>query len=71
MKKDSLAIAANKWYTVDQAATLFGVRAATIRDWLKDGYLEGSKRTYGYGRRERWMISGKEIARLLREHRQS
>jgi len=55
---------AGRSYTVDEAARFLRVLPATVRRWLKEGFIKGAKTTYGQGRRERWRIEGREVRRV-------
>ena len=49
-----------RFYTVADLARLFHVDEATIRDWLRTGYLRGSK----IG--SRWLVSQEQLDEFLR-----
>jgi excisionase family DNA binding protein len=50
-----------KFYTVAELAELFHVDEATIRDWLRTGYLRGTK----IG--SRWLVSQEQLDEFLRK----
>ena len=50
----------NELYTVEEVAEMLRVTEATIREWLKDSSLKGTK----IGRR--WYVSGSELESRLR-----
>lgn len=52
-----------KYYTIQEAAKVLNVKERTVRLWLHDGRLKGSK----YNRSKRWYISDKEISRKKAE----
>jgi predicted site-specific integrase-resolvase len=47
--------------TTEDVGKMFGVDAATVRDWIRDGKLEG-KKLHGY-----WRVLTSEATRLAKE----
>ena len=52
-----------RWYTVKQVAKHLQVSAVTVRRWLRDGLLRGSRLPGKAG----WRIPAGELERFLRE----
>jgi hypothetical protein len=55
------------WYSVEEAAALFGKRPYTVREWCREGRIHATKRIQKSGRAELWSISAEEVARVRDE----
>ena len=56
-------IQVKEWYTVDDAARQLGVKAETVKTYLRQGSLKGVK----VGPRKQWQVPGSELVRKRRE----
>jgi excisionase family DNA binding protein len=52
---------ADEYLSVDQVAAIAGVKPATVRRWLREGYLSG-KRTYW-----QWRVLRSDLDRFMRD----
>ena len=52
-----------RWYTVEQVAERLQVAEVTVRRWLREGLLQGSRLPGKAG----WRIPAGELERFLRE----
>jgi excisionase family DNA binding protein len=50
------------WLSVSEAAAVMGVSDTTVRNWLRDGILEG--RAIQLKERQRWLVAGPSVMRL-------
>lgn len=53
-----------KWINIDEAADYFGVKPATVRDWIRKGkgipaYKIGKQWKFKYSELDAWVNSGK------------
>ena len=53
-----------KWINIDQAADYFGVKPATVRDWIRKGkdipaHKIGKQWKFKYSELDAWVNSGK------------
>jgi len=56
------ALKADQWYEVDRASGFLGVKADTIKGYLRNGKLKGKK----VGPKQCWRVTGAEIIRLMK-----
>ena len=54
-----------EWYTVSSAAEILGKAPFTVREWCRHNRVNASKRPSGRGRSTEWMISHKELERIV------
>lgn len=54
-------------YSADEFAALVGVKAFTVREWLKFGKIVGSKVNVLHGAYKEWRIPHEELLRYRRE----
>lgn len=54
-----------EWYTVAEAAEVLGKARFTVREWCRHDRINATKRNTGRGRALEWMISHKEIERII------
>ena len=54
-----------EWYTVAEAAEVLGKAPFTVREWCRHDRINATKRNTGRGRALEWMISHKEIERII------
>jgi len=57
-----MAMTAEKWLTVQQVAELLQLHPETVREWLREGKLEGVRLGE---RRTGWRIPESAVARFL------
>lgn len=48
-----------KEYSIIEAAKILGIKARTVREWIKKGRIKAHKP------RNKWLISGDEIRRII------
>lgn len=55
------------FYSTNELADLLGIRAKTVRDYLREGRIHGVKKRMGRGTSKEWAISHQEYLRYQRE----
>jgi len=56
-----------EWYSVAEAAQIFGKAEFTVREWCRHGRVWASKRQCGRGNTKEWIISHEELTRIQNE----
>ena len=51
-----------KEYSIIEAAKIIGIKARTVREWIRNGKIKAHKNTSG-----KWVIMEDEIGRIIEE----
>lgn len=51
-----------KEYSIIEAAKILGIKARTVREWIRNGKIKAHKNTSG-----KWVIMENEIGRIIEE----
>lgn len=55
------------WYSIEEAAIIFGKAPFTVREWCRQGRINAKKKKSGRGKYQAWVISHDELLRIQRE----
>ena len=53
------------WFTIAESAEMLNRAEFTVREWCRNGRVNARKRSTGRGRTLEWMLSRKEIERIM------
>jgi hypothetical protein len=56
-----------EFYSTEEFAELTGLKPKTVRDYLSESRLQGTKQRSGHGRAKKWAVPHEELLRFQRE----
>lgn len=56
-----------EWYTTEEVAGMLGKSEFTVREWCRNGRIQGEKKGSGRGKYQSWVVSHAELQRIQRD----